>query len=124
MAFTISADFDPIEFEIPAGKTKTVTISVPPFDCYSPADIAAMNAELKKYENDDEIDDVNNPAKSATALLRFQLKHFNPSKQKADAIDALTVRQLNEINKVWSEKSEVTLGESEPSTDASTQTDE
>ncbi|WP_288750549.1 hypothetical protein [uncultured Corynebacterium sp.] len=123
MAFVISNDFDPIEFEIPAGKTKTVTISVPPFDCYSPADIAAMNADIKKYENDDEIADVNNPAKTVTALLRFQLKHFNPGKQKADAIDALTVRQLNEIDKIWTAKSEVTLGESETSTDDSSETE-
>ena len=36
----------------------------------------------------------------------------------------LTVRQLNEIDKIWTEKSEVTLGESEASTDDSSATEE
>ena len=123
MAFVISNDFDPIEFEIPAGKTKTVTLTVPPYDCIPPKDIDEMNKALEEYEGNDEISDVRNPTKYVPALLRFQLKHFNPGKQKADAIDALTVRQLNEIDKIWTAKSEVTLGESETSTDDSSETE-
>ena len=124
MAFVISADFEPIEFEIPAGKTKTVTLTVPPFDCIPPRDLDEMNKALEEYEGNDEISDIHNPTKYIPALLRFQLKHFNPGKQKADAIDDLTVRQLNEIDKIWSKRSDATLGESEASTDDSSATEE
>lgn len=122
MAFNIGGDFESLEFNIPAGKGKTVTITVPPIDCVAPSDIEAINEQMRAMEDQDLLP-VNDPNKSVAAQLRLQLKHFNPQKQKADAIDALPVRFVNQIVKIW-EDSEMSMGEYEPSTDASTQTDE
>lgn len=118
MAFEIGG-FENIEFDIPAGKGKKLTITIPPIDCISPDDVAAMNKQLEAYEANEELADVQNPAKYGAALLRFQLKYFNPGKQKADAIDALVDRQLHHIDRIWSKSAEIDLGESEPSTDES-----
>lgn len=118
MAFEIGG-FENIEFDIPAGKDKKLTITVPPIDCISPDDVAAMNKQLEAYEANEELADVQNPAKYGAALLRFQLKYFNPGKQKADAIDALVDRQLRHIDRIWGKSAEIDLGESEPSTDES-----
>lgn len=122
MAFNIGGDFESLEFNIPAGKGKTVTITVPPIDCVAPSDIEAINEQMREMEDQDLLP-VNDPNKSVAAQLRLQLKHFNPQKQKADAIDALPVRFVNQIVKIW-EDSEMSMGEYEPSIDASTQTDE
>lgn len=118
MAFEIGG-FEDIEFDIPAGKDKKITISVPPIDCLPPDDIAAMNKQLAVFEANDELADVQNPAKNGAAMLRFQLKYFNPGKQKADAIDALVDRQLRHIDRIWGKSAEIELGESESSTDES-----
>lgn len=118
MAFEIGG-FENLEFDIPAGKDKKITISVPPIDCLPPDDVAAMNKQLDAYEADEELADVQNPAKNGAAMLRFQLKYFNPGKQKADAIDALVDRQLRHIDRIWGKSAEIDLGESEPSTDES-----
>lgn len=122
MAFNIDV-FEPIEFDIPAGKDKKLTLSVPPYDCVTPADTAKMNEQLREFENAD-IDDINNPAKNGVALVRFMLKYFNSGKQKADAIDALVPRQVLQIDQIWSEGSGLEVGESSPSTDDSSATEE
>lgn len=118
MAFEIGG-FENLEFDIPAGKDKKLTITVPPIDCISPDDVAAMNKQLEAYEANEELADVQNPAKYGAALLRFQLKYFNPGRQKADAIDALVDRQLRHIDRIWGKSAEIDLGESDPSTDES-----
>lgn len=122
MAFEIDS-FDRIEFDIPAGRDKKVTLSVPPLDCFAPEDVAEMNKQMEELDKSD-LPDAQNPLKSATALIRFMVKYFNPGKQKADAIDSLVPRQLNQIDKLWTEESGIDLGESVPSTDESTQSDE
>ncbi len=137
MAFEIEM-FEPIEFDIPAGKDKKVTVSVPPFDCFDPKDVEAMNKKLREYEQPevaDTVEDVNNPLQNGAALVRFLLKFFNPGKEKHTAIDKLVPRQLNEIDKVWTENSNLpdvdgaplstleAVGESEPSTSESSQTE-
>lgn len=123
MSFEIDG-FDLIEFDIPAGKDKKITLSVPPFDCILPSDSAKMTEELEKFEADEKLLDVQNPTKNAIALARFMLKYFNPGKQKADAIDALVTRQVMQIDAIWSKESGIELGESSPSTDESSETDE
>lgn len=123
MAFEITNDFTPVEFDIPAGKDKKVTLSVPPMDCISPSDVDAMNKQLEAFEDAD-VEDARNPLKDAAALLRFQLKYFNPGKQKADLIDGLVVRQLRQIDKHWAEASQIDMGESETSTDDSSETEQ
>lgn len=123
MAFDIGGDFDLLEFNIPAGKNKTVMITVPPIDCVSPADIEAINKKLRELE-DQELDLVNDPNRNVLALVKLQLKHFNPAKQKADAIDALLPRWIRQIDKIWTDSSEMDLGESSPSTEESSETDE
>lgn len=122
MAFNIDT-FEPIEFDIPAGKDKKVTLSVPPYDCISLADTSAMNEQLAKFEQNEELPAVENPAKNAIALVRFMLKHFNPGKQKADAIDGLVTRQVAQIDEIWTKESGLEVGESSPSTDDSSETE-
>lgn len=123
MAFDIGGDFELLEFNIPAGKNKTVTITVPPLDCLAPSDVDEINKQLRELEGQD-LELVHDPNRNVIALIKFQLKYFNPAKQKADAIDALLPRWVKQIDKIWTEKSDVTMGESEPSTDASGQTGE
>lgn len=135
MAYEIGG-FELIEFEIPAGKGKTVTLTVPPMDCVTTADVDGINKELEKYlssENDSDTTDSANgealpdhkdPTKDAAELLRLQLRYFNPSKAKVEAINALVARQLRQIDQIWARESSITLGESEPSTDESSQTND
>lgn len=52
MAIRIDA-FEDIEFEIPTGKDKFVTISLPPMDCWSPNQVQAMNEGLAKLRTTD-----------------------------------------------------------------------
>lgn len=122
MAFEIES-FDMLEFDVPAGKGKKLTLTVPPMDCLDPADVEKMNTELKEIGENFEGDTINNPTVNGAALVRFMLKFYNPGKAKADVIDTLVPRQLSAIDEVWSEQSGITLGESEPSTDESTATD-
>lgn len=122
MAFSIDG-FDMIEFDIPAGKGKKLTLSVPPYDCIPLADSEAMNEQLRALEGK-ELDFVNDPNHNAAALVRLMLKHFNPGKQKADAIDGLVPRQLSQIDKLWEKESGLTVGESSTSTDESSETEE
>lgn len=122
MAFSIDG-FDMIEFDIPAGKGKKITLSVPPYDCVAPADTAAMNEQLRALEGK-ELDFANDPNQNAAALVRLMLKHFNPGKQKGDAIDALVPRQLAQIDELWTKESGMTVGESSTSTDESSETEE
>ena len=82
-----------------------------------------MNKQMEQLDSPD-IPDQQNPMKSATALIRFMVKYFNPGKQKADAIDALVPRQLNQIDQLWTKESGIELGESEASTEESTETNE
>lgn len=123
MSFEIDA-YEPLEFDIPAGKDKKITLSVPPLDCFPPADTAEMNKKLAALGQDENLADVDNPTVNAVAMVRFLLKHFNPGKQKADAIDALVERQIRQIDAIWSKESGIELGESSPSTDESSETDE
>ena len=122
MAFSIDG-FDMIEFDIPAGKGKKLTLSVPPYDCIAPADTAAINEQLRALEGKD-LDFANDPNRNAAALVRLMLKYFNPGKQKADAIDGLVPRQLAQIDELWTEESGLTVGESSTSTDESSETEE
>lgn len=122
MAFDIDS-FDLIEFDIPAGRDRKITLTVPPLDCFSPEDVESMNQQVELLDTPDIID-ANNPAKSATALIRFMIKFFNPGKQKAEAIDALVPRQLAQIDRLWTKESGIELGESEPSTEESSVTDD
>ncbi|WP_257160407.1 hypothetical protein [Corynebacterium cystitidis] len=121
MSFEIEA-FDMLEFDVPAGKGKKLTLSVPPMDCLDPADVEKMNADLEKIGATYEGDPINDPTKNGAALVRYMLKYYNPGKEKEAVIDRLVPRQLNQIDKVWTEASDITLGESEPSTDESTPT--
>lgn len=133
MAFEIEM-FEPLEFDIPAGKDKKVTVSVPPFDCFNPKDVAAINKQLKEFE-DSEIDDIFNPLMNGAALVRFMLKYFNSGKEKHAAIDNLVPRQLDAIDDQWGVSSNLVdeggetvtssdaLGESEPSTSEPSQTE-
>lgn len=45
--------FEDIEFEIPVGKDRFVTISLPPMDCWSPAQVQGINEELAKLRTTD-----------------------------------------------------------------------
>lgn len=122
MAFDIDS-FDRIEFDIPAGRDKKLTLSVPPFDCFTPDEVAEMNEQAEALDSED-TPDVQNPMRSGTALVRFMLKYFNPGKQKHEAIDALVPRQLMQVDRIWTEESGFELGESLPSTGESSPSEE
>lgn len=110
MALTVSSNFEDIEIIIPAATgNKTVTLTVPQLDCMQPADVTKINAMVQE---DDTI------RGNGTEVLRFMLKYYNTSKTAGEAIDKLVPRQMNEIDKYWQEKSEMTVGESSPSTDS------
>lgn len=42
MSIEIEA-FDMLEFDVPAGKGKKLTLSVPPMDCLDPADVEKVD---------------------------------------------------------------------------------
>ena len=105
MAFDISG-FDNIEFNIPAGKDKKVTITIPPVDCLYPTDITAIQNEAdKQHIGNDSVE-----------ITRLFLLHFNNTQVKKDAISKLVQRQLVEIDRIWGQESGILLGESSPST--------
>lgn len=116
MVFTVPT-FENIDFEIPDGKGKSLTISVPPLDCMAPSDVAKMNKSLDEVPEDTPA--VKHPGKNATALIQHMLSYYNPAKAKRDAIWDLVPRQVDVINKHWDAQSEMNLGESEPSTESS-----
>lgn len=120
MAFRIEP-FDMLEFEIPAGSEKFITISVPPVDCFSPADVQKINAELKALREgeDPEAPDPMSPNNNPIELNRFMLKYFNPKAAQVKAIDGLVARHITQIADKWNEGSGVELGESEGSTNSS-----
>ncbi|OFT30811.1 hypothetical protein HMPREF3170_03555 [Corynebacterium sp. HMSC08D02] len=121
MAFKIEAKFDNIEFEIPNSKRNdTVVIAVPPIDCMVPADIKKINVGLDKLNKSEDVLDVDKPKNNALILVREMLKYYNP--KAATAIDGLMARELQQINTVWADESEASLGESSPSTDESSET--
>ena len=106
MAFDIPG-FDDIEFNIPAGKDKKITITIPPVDCLYPTDINAIQNETeKRHIGNDSVE-----------IMRLFLLHFNNTQAKKDAINKLVQRQLVEIDRIWSQESGIPLGESLPSTD-------
>lgn len=105
MAFDIPG-FDNIEFNIPAGKDKKVTIAIPPVDCLYPTDVTAIQNEAeKRHIGNDSVE-----------ITRLFLLHFNNTQAKKDAISKLVQRQLVEIDRIWGEESGILLGESLPST--------
>lgn len=106
MAFDIPG-FDNIEFNIPAGKDKKITITIPPADCLYPTDINAIQNEAEKQH-------IGN---GSVEIMRLFLLHFNNTQAKKDAISKLVQRQLVEIDRIWSQESGIPLGESLPSTD-------
>lgn len=50
--------FEDIEFEVPAGKDKFVTISLPPMDCWSPAQVKSINEGLAELRTADVLNGV------------------------------------------------------------------
>ena len=106
MAFDIPG-FDNIEFNIPAGKDKKITITIPPVDCLYPTDIVAIQNEMDKQH-------IKN---GSVETMRLFLLYFNNTQAKKDAISKLVQRQLGEIYRIWSQESGIPLGESLPSTD-------
>lgn len=105
MAFDISG-FDNIEFNIPAGKDKKVTITIPPVDCLHSTDVTAVQNEAEKQ----------NIGEGSFEIMRLFLLHFNNTQVKKDAINKLVQRQLVEIDRIWGQESGIPLGESLPST--------
>lgn len=137
MAFEIDT-FEPLEFNIPGPKGKIITITAPPMDCIDPDDLKKMNKQLEEYKHpevEDTVADVDNPAKNGAALVRFMLKYYNTTKEKQAAIDKLVPRQISQIDEIWGANSNVVredgedatameaMGESEPSTNESSETD-
>ena len=85
MAFDIPG-FDNIEFNIPAGKDKKVTITIPPVDCLYPTDVTAIQNEAeKRHIGNDSVE-----------ITRLFLLHFNNTQAKKDAISKLVQRLLGE----------------------------
>lgn len=105
MAFDIPG-FDDIEFTIPAGKDKKITITIPPADCLYPTDVTAIQNEAEKQHIGND----------SVEIMRLFLLHFNNPQAKKDAISKLVQRQLVEIDRIWSQESGIQLGESLPST--------
>ncbi|WP_408930756.1 hypothetical protein ACKFR8_05070 [Corynebacterium axilliensis] len=110
MAFTVSTTFDNIEVVIPAADGEgSVTLSLPPLDCFSPKQVDAINKALEK-----------NPKAHANGAeaLRTMLLSFAAEKHEKAAISALWARQLTEIDEYWQKESGMKVGESSPSTDS------
>ena len=105
MAFDIPG-FDNIEFTIPSGKDKKITITIPPVDCLYPTDVTAIQNEAEKQHIGND----------SVEIMRLFLLHFNNTQAKKDAINKLVQRQLVEIDRIWSQESGIPLGESLPST--------
>lgn len=103
-AFTID-DFENIDFHIPDGKGKLVTISVPPLDCIAPRD---LNVITKALEED--------PTEIPVEITRRFLLHFATTKAVRDAVEELPARQMSQIDELWAKESGVPVGESEDST--------
>ena len=110
MTFDIPG-FDDIEFTIPSGKDKKITITIPPVDCLYPTDVTAIQNEAEKQH-------IGN---GSVEIMRLFLLHFNNTQAKKDAISKLVQRQLIEIDRIWSQESGIPLGESLPSTDMSSE---
>lgn len=102
--------FENLEFNIPAGGDKSITVTVPPLDCVDPKDLQKINEDAKE-----------NPITEAYGMTRRILLYFNTSKAKQDAINKLVERQLKAIDGIWAKESGVTVGESEPSTGTSSE---
>lgn len=126
MAFKIDAvEQEVIEFEIPAAKgSGTVIVSLPPLDCLSNRDYERLDKAVEELNNDDSIPTRLKPKFNAMAAIQTALKTFNTGKAKYDAIDGLVDRQLKAIDSHWAEESKVSMGESEPSTEKSSETNE
>lgn len=110
MAFTVSTTFDNIEVVIPAADGEgTVTLALPPLDCFSPKQVDVINKALEK-----------NPKAhtNGAEALRTMLLSFATEKQEKAAISALWARQLTEIDEYWQKESGMKVGESSPSTDS------
>lgn len=114
MTFTLPSIED-ITIDIPDTKGGTITLTVPPLDCMKPADVDKINKQLA--EIDETTPEHRNPNTNALALARHLLAFYNP-KAKA-AIEALVPRQISAIDDYWGKESEISLGESKPSTESS-----
>lgn len=110
MAFTIDG-FDNVEFDIPNGKSKRITISVPPLDCITPQDMDKIKARIADVET-----------LTAIEATRIFLLELVTSKAAREAIEALPARQISQIDEIWSKESGLSVGESEDSTDTSVET--
>lgn len=103
-------DFDNIEFRLPTKTSTPVVITLPPLDCVAPQDMEAVG---KKIEEE-------NPAQPSE-IVRLFLMHFATTKEQRTAIDKLVTRQLVQLDKIWTRESGITVGESEHSTDSSSE---
>lgn len=121
MAFTVPS-FEHINFEIPNGKGGTVELSVPPLDCLEPVDVEKMNASLQEIPED--TPQIRNPNVNPTALIQHMLAYYATRKEQREAIWSLVPRQVKALNEHWEANSELRLGESEPSTESSSETAE
>lgn len=108
-AFKIDA-FENLEFDIPAGNKKSITISVPPLDCWSRDQSEAISelvAEAAKGQP------------QAFFSTRIALLYFTDDADAKAAVEALVPRQLKAIDDIWAKESGISVGESLPSTDSS-----
>lgn len=108
MAFTIDG-FENIDFKLPHGKGKYVTVNVPPYDCITPQDMDKIKDKIK--ELGDSIDVL-----PPTEVVRIFLLQFSNTKAQREAIEALPARQLGQVDEIWSKESGLSMGESEDST--------
>lgn len=110
MASFVIDDFEHIEFHIPSKTGKSIVLSLPPLDCVYPEDLAEITKKIEESA-------LNVP----TEVVRIFLGHFATTKEQRAAVDKLVARQLTQIDKIWTKESGITVGESEPSTDTSSE---
>ena len=98
---------DYVDFEVVNSDGKLVEFSLPKNDCVSPAVVKKINDFIAAQDE----------SASAVDIQRESLKIICPSQKKL--FDGLAARQLNQIFDHWNKESEIDLGESEASTEAS-----
>lgn len=110
MAFRIDRVDRPedfVDFEVVDGNGKLVEFSLPKNDCLSPAVVKKLNDFMAAQDENATLVEIN----------RESLKIICPSQKKL--FDGMAARQMNQIFEHWNKESEMDLGESEASTEAS-----
>ncbi|CAB0628053.1 hypothetical protein [Corynebacterium diphtheriae] len=102
--------FDNISFNLPGKSGKKIELQVPPLDCFTPDDIDAINGKLKELETI-----------TPTESVRVMLAHYAKTEAQKSAVTGLVARQITQIDEIWTKESGITVGESEPSTDTSSE---